>query len=98
MIDRDTYLTDEEIVVTAKRCGNTLFDDLAIHYQTDEVLKFARAIEKAVTQKAAEGEREACATECEKLANMASTKGSGAYWMRIDCAQAIRARGIGGGK
>ena len=91
MIDRDTVIAvaTKHAICTSGQHKEFLHEGL---------FAFVDEIAQAVAQKAAEGEREACASECEKLANMASTKGSGAYWMRIDCAQAIRARGIGGGE
>ena len=39
-------LTDEEIVLHAKAVGG-LFDDLAIYYQSDDIVKMGRAIEAA---------------------------------------------------
>ena len=39
-------LTDEEIVLHAKAVGG-LFDDLAIYYQSDDIVKMGRSIEAA---------------------------------------------------
>lgn len=40
-------LSDEQIVLTARQIGG-LFDDLAVHYQSDDIVRFARAIEAEV--------------------------------------------------
>lgn len=40
-------LTDEQIVLSARPIGG-LFDDLAVHYQSDDIVKFGRAIEAEV--------------------------------------------------
>ncbi len=40
-------LSDEQIVLTAQQIGG-LFDDLAVHYQSDDTVRFARAIEAEV--------------------------------------------------
>jgi len=93
MIDRDT------VIALAKQAGALRFshpyrDEESDSWaaSTDNIERFAKLIE----QRAAEKEREACAAACEQLAGMAATKDSGAYWMRMDCASTIRARGTGG--
>ena len=98
MFDRG-LLTDEEIITTAQRCGGTLFDRLALVYQTDEVLKFAQSIEATVAQKAVEAEREACALACDSIyyQHIGPTNGEVRYGI-AKCAASIRARGIGGGE
>ena len=40
-------LSDEQIVLSARPIGG-LFDDLAVHYQSDDIVKFGRAIEAEV--------------------------------------------------
>ena len=46
-------LSDEQIVLTARQIGG-LFDDLAVHYQSDDIVRFARAIEAEARRDALE--------------------------------------------
>jgi len=50
-------LTDEQIVRKAKAIGG-LFDDLAVEYQTDNIIKFGREMEAAVRERLAQPEQE----------------------------------------
>ncbi|MEJ5030085.1 hypothetical protein [Comamonas sp. MYb69] len=99
MIDRDT------VIALAAKAGmkaaasskavNAIFNTVPVVW-LEKFASFVIEVAAAEKQKAVLAEREACAAACEQLAGMAATKESGAYWMRMDCASTIRARGTGG--
>jgi hypothetical protein len=80
----------EQIIAMARESGaypytNRHYPDRPFHTFSPEQLE-------AFAQLVAAQERDECAKVCEKLAHTAATPGSAAEWIRLECAEEIRAR------
>ena len=84
-------MTNEDITRMAREAGYTPIND---YYTNGTVLSFSDDQIKKFATIVAAAEREACAKECDELAELNRQSPTDAVWQWEECAAAIRARSM----